>query len=483
MSDSDSTVEVFDLVIIGSGSGLSLVGDDLKDWAIALIDKGTGVTGAFGGTCLNAGCIPTKMFSLPARYANLPNRASGVDTGLIFGGINHADLIGRVFGRTDAVSRSGLAGLQARSNVTVIRGDAEFIGDHQIKVGHRVIAASRIVLAAGSRPRPVRAPGFTDDYLHPFVHTSESIMRLPELPRRLVIVGAGVEAVEFGHIFSALGSKVSIIARGEALLRHGEPDISRLITEEMSQRVSLRFNQRVAGLEAGQDGGVVVTAVDVHGIEYTYQADAVLESIGRVPNGDQLHLDRTGITLDEAGFVPVDEYLRTGVPGIWALGDVCAPRMLKHLANAQARVVKKNLLADRDGDMLSRIDERCVPAGIFGDPEIATVGATTPQLEAEGRRFVAYNQAYDDVAYGWAMGPSCGMVRVLVDPQNRRLLGAHIIGEQATSLIQPLVMSMQFDMDLERFARGQYWIHPALTETVENAVLGALKQIRAQERD
>lgn len=473
-----SLAQDFDLIIIGSGSGLTLIDDQLNDWRIALIDKGAGSTGAFGGTCLNAGCIPTKMLSLPARYATMPLRSRQVDTTITFEGINHHDLVSRVFGRTDAISEAGLAGLEARPNVTVLRGDAVFVGDHQVKVASQVISAPQIVLAAGSRPLPVTAPGFAERELRAFVHTSESVMRLPEVPKRLVIVGAGVEAVEFGHIFSALGSKVSIIARGEALLRHGDPDISRLITAEMSQRAALRFNQRVTNLEANPDGGVVVTAADALGIEYTYEADVVLSAIGRVPNGDQLRLDRTGIILDEAGFVPVDEFMRTPVPGIWALGDICSPKMLKHLANAQARVVKKNLLAYRDSDMLTRSDERFVPAGIFGEPEIATVGATVAQLEADGRNFVSYAHPFNDVAYGWAMGENPGLVKVLVDPVNRRLLGAHIIGEQATSLIQPLVMAMQFDIDLARFARGQYWIHPGLTEVVENAVLGALRLIR-----
>lgn len=468
-----------DLCIIGSGSGLSLIDDDIDDWQIALIDNGIGPTNAFGGTCLNAGCIPTKMLALPARFAMLPAQADRVNVDVEFRGADFKAIQARTFGRTDEVSESGLAGLLERPNVQVLTGSATFVDPHTIRVGHRQISADRFVIAAGSRPRLLDAAGFDDPYLQGFVHTSESVMRLENLPKRLVVIGGGVEAVEFAHVFSGMGAHVSIITRSEPLLRRLDHAVSTRVTEIMSERMVLRLNQTVIGLDPGDLGGVVVWAQDATGIEYSYEADAVLACIGRVPNGDQLRLDRAGITLDPQGFVPTDEHLRTEVPHIWALGDVCSPSMLKHLANAQARLVKKNLLAERDGRPLTARDERFVPQGVFGEPEVATVGFSEGQLDDAGIDHISYVHEYAWVAYGWALNDQDHFVKLLSDPGAEHLLGAHIVGPQATSLIQPLVQAMSFNQTIDQVATGQYWIHPALTEVVENALLG-LQRVAAE---
>lgn len=464
-----------DLCIIGSGSGLSLIDDDINDWQIALIDNGIGPTNAFGGTCLNAGCIPSKMLALPAGYAVAPQAASRVDVELAFRGADFPAIRDRTFGRTDGVSEAGRDGLVKRENVQLLTGAATFVDDHTIRVAGRQITADRIVLAAGSRPRLLQVPGFDEPYLQAFVHTSETIMRVPKLPKRLVIIGGGVEAVEFAHIFAGLGCDVSLIARSEPLLRTADREISERITQAMGERVVLRLNQQVVGLEPADTGGVVLTSTDAHGIEYSYRADAVLLCIGRVPNGDQLRLDRAGITLDDDGFVPVDEHLRTAVPHIWALGDICSTKMLKHLANRQAKVVKHNLLAEQAGRPLLARDERFVPRGLFCTPEIAAFGMTSEELEEAGIDHISYVHQYAWVAYGWALNDEGHFVKLLADPQAERLLGAHIIGPQATSLLQPLVQMMHFDQTIDQIARGPYWIHPALPEVVENALLGLQK--------
>lgn len=462
----------FDLCIIGSGSGLSLIDDDIDDWQIALIDNGIGPTNAFGGTCLNAGCIPTKMLALPARYAVAPREADRVNVDLSFQGADFKAIQARTFGRTDAISQEGLAGLSPRSNVQVLMGAATFIDAHTLQVGSRRISADRIVIAAGSRPRLYDLPGFDDPWLQAFVHTSETIMRIEELPKQLVIIGGGVEAVEFGHTFAGMGSQVSIICRSEPLLRIFDHAIGTRVTEAMAERMVLRLNQTVTGLDSDDAGGVVVSTTDATGIEYSYEADAVLLCIGRIPNGDQLRLDRAGVKMDDEGFIETDDHLRTNVPHIWAIGDVCSPEMLKHLANRQARLVKENLLAERDGRPLAARDERFVPQGVFGEPEVATVGLTEQELVDAETDYISYVHEYAWTAYGWALNDQDHFVKLLADPRAERLLGAHIVGPQATSLIQPLVQAMSFDQSIDQIARGQYWIHPALPEVVENALLG-----------
>lgn len=476
MNERALTDDHFDLCIIGSGSGLSLIDDDISDWKIALIDKGTGPTEAFGGTCLNAGCIPTKMLAMPASYALAPEYASRVGVGLDLASVDFKAIQSRTFNRTDSISVSGLAGLGKRDNVEVFFGAATFVDEHTVRVGRREITADRIVIAAGSRPRPITAPGFDDAYLQAFVHTSQSIMRVEELPHRLVILGGGIEAVEFGHIFAGMESQVSIISRSEPLLRAYDSAIGQQVTEELSERAVVRLNQNVTGLDSDDFGGVVLTTEDSLGIEYSYAADAVLVCLGRIPNGDQLHLDAAGISLDKHGFIPVDDHMRTSADHIWALGDICSPMMLKHLANAQARVVKRNLLAERDGTALVSCDERFVPQGIFTEPQVACVGASEEQLVRSKVDYISHIQRYDSVVYGWAVNDSGHFVKLLADPAGEHLLGAHIVGEQATTLIQPLVQAMSLGQTISEIALHQYWIHPALTEVVENALLGILSK-------
>ncbi len=478
MAEQQVSNDHVDLCIIGSGSGLSLVNDDLGDWKIVVIDDGLGVLERFGGTCLNAGCIPTKMFAVPAHYAMAPAEAAAVDTEVSFSGIDYPALKMRIFGRTDGISSAGLSGLTARPNVEVIFGAATFVDAHTIKVGQRIVSADRIVVAAGSRPRGLDLPGFDDPYLQAFIHTSETIMRLAELPRRMVILGGGVEAVEFGHIYAALGVHVTVISRSAPLLRKLDSSIAEAATEALAGRVAVRLNQQVTGLEPEVDGGVVVSTVDATGIEYSYESDVVLLAMGRIPNGDQLMVENAGITLTNGGFVPVDEYMRTPVPHIWALGDVCAPKMLKHLANQQARVVKHNLLAERDGQPLVATREEYVPLGVFGHPEIASVGATSADLDRAGIPHVEYIHEYGWTAYGWALNDTGHFVKLIADETGEKLLGAHIVGPQATTLIQVLQFAMTQQMAISTMISGQYWIHPALTEVVENALIGVRRAAR-----
>ncbi len=292
-------------------------------------------------------------------------------------------------------------------------------------------------------------------------------MRLDRLPRSLVILGGGFVAAEFAHVFAALGSKVTVINRSEHLLRQEDQDIAAAFTEEMAGYVSVRLGQQVVGLEA-DDQGLVVLCRDELGTDYDYPADVVLLAAGRIPNGDTLNLDAAGVDMSRDGFVVVDEFQRTTAPHVWALGDVCSPHMLKHVANAEMRTVQHNLLHPDD---LRAAPHEAIPQAVFSHPQVASVGATEQHLVATGRRYVKAVQRYADVAHGWALEDERHFVKLLGDPDTGLLLGAHIIGPYAASLIQSLIQAMSFGMSYRGLARGQYWIHPAMTEVVENALL------------
>jgi mycothione reductase len=196
--------------------------------------------------------------------------------------------------------------------------------------------------------------------------------------------------------------------------------------------------------------------------------DELLVAVGREPNSDLLNLDATGVEVDREGRVVVDAYQQTTVDGIYALGDVTNPHQLKHVANHEARVVKHNLL---NPDDRIEADHRFVPHAVFSSPQIASVGVTEEQAQERGIPYVKAVQRYADIAYGWAMEDTTGFAKVLADPETGQIIGCHVIGPQAPTVIQPVVQAMSFGLDAYTMARGQYWIHPAMPELIENALL------------
>jgi mycothione reductase len=287
-------------------------------------------------------------------------------------------------------------------------------------------------------------------------------MRLDRLPASMVIVGGGYIAAEFAHLFSGLGVNVSIVNRGRSLLERFDPEVSGRFTKLASKRWDVHLSAAVTG--ARQRGGQVeVELADAPPIA----GDLLLVAAGRTPDTADLDLDRAGVRVREDGRIEVDEYGRTTAEGIWSLGDVSSPFELKHVANAEARCLAHNLAHP---DELRPYPHDWVPAAVFTEPQIATVGARLQDLAGK-KPYVQATQDYHDTAYGWALQDTSGICRLYADPATGQLLGAHIMGYQASLLIQPLVQAMSFGLDVASMARGQYWIHPALSEVVENALL------------
>jgi mycothione reductase len=445
----------YDLAIIGSGSGNSLVKPEFDDWRIAIIEEST-----FGGTCLNVGCIPTKMYVYPADVARHARDAGPLGVDATIDGVRWADMRDRIFGRIDPISAGGRDYRLHGPNTTLYETHAEFADDHTLTLGTgETITADRIVIAAGSR---AVVPGLVTKAGVPF-HTSDTVMRIDEVPPRVAILGGGYIAAEFAHIFSAFGAKVTLILRGDRLTKHLDADIAAAFTALIAQRIDVCAGYQLAGVSE-RDGAVCVTLADHSEIE----ADLLLVATGRVPNGDRLNLAAAGVDMHPDGRVAVDSYQRTSVPHIWAMGDVSSKYQLKHVANHEARVVAHNL-AHPDDEIES--DHRFVPSAVFTHPQLATVGLTEAQAQDQGLQYTATIQEYASTAYGWAMEDRTSLCKLIADRDTGKLLGAHLMGEQAATLIQPLIQAMSFGLGVREMARGQYWIHPALTEVVENALL------------
>ena len=456
----------FDLCVIGSGSGNTIVDQEMEGWSVALVEGGT-----FGGTCLNVGCIPTKMYVYPADLASSPAQAKALGVDLDLVDVRWPDIRDRIFGRIDHISQAGRKWRASAANVTLFEQHAHFVGDRRLALDARgdspaeIITADRFVIAAGSRPVIPPIPGLdTVSY-----ETSSTIMRIPAPPRSLVVIGGGYVGAELAHVFASFGTQVTIVARTPTLLPRSDRQVAERFTQLLRRKVAVHTCATVEGARPRASGsGVVLSTRGDSGTVLEIEADMLLIATGRVSNADTLTLEATGVELDLAGRVVVDAYQRATAPGFFALGDVSSHFQLKHVANHEARVVRHNLLHP---DALVASDHRFVPHAVFSDPQVAAVGLTEEEAASRGLNYAVGVRDYGSTAYGWAMGDEDHFVKVIADRTTGLLLGAHLIGPQASSLVQVLIQAMSFGIPAHDVARGQYWIHPAMAEVVENALL------------
>jgi mycothione reductase len=448
----------FDLAVIGTGSGNSIVDEHFQDRRVAMIEDGT-----FGGTCINVGCIPTKMFVYPADLARSALHGPDLGVETRFEGARWREIRDRVFGRVEQVSMSGREWRTKNPHVTLFEGHARFVDVRTLDTGTgETITADQVVVAAGSRPVVPDIEGLEDVGFH----TSDTIMRIDELPERLLILGGGYVAAEFAHVFGAFGTHVTLVNRSGRLLRTQDEEISRRFTAIAEEQWDVRLDTEVTKVER-YDGGVRAHFADGGSVE----ADLVLVAVGRRSNADGLDLDRAGVLVDDGDVIVVDDHQRTNVDGIWALGDIANHWQLKHVSNHEAAVVRHNLLHLDDPSSWRRARRDAVPSAVFSSPQVGCVGITEQAAVAQGIDHVVARQEFGDVAYGWAMEDTTGLAKVIADPGSGRILGAHVLGPQASNLVQPLVQAMSFGQTARAVAEDQFWIHPALMEVVENLLL------------
>ncbi|MCX0277467.1 mycothione reductase [Nocardia zapadnayensis] len=478
----------YDLLIIGTGSGNSIVDERFDGLRVAIAEAGL-----FGGTCLNVGCIPTKMFVHTADLAAAAADSSAFGIRTSFGGADWPAIRDRVFGRIDPIEAGGREYRTNRQpNVTVYPEHVRFTGPKSFTTASGTeFTADRVVLAAGSRAQIPALPGIDTDRVdtpgYP-VMTNDTVMRMSALPETMTIVGGGFIAAEFAHVFSALGVDVTVLVRGEGLLTAADATVTERFTRAFSAHHRVHLGTQIRQAEVSADG--VRLQLEASGrvpdspVPDDITTDVVLLATGRVPNIDGLGLDAAGIDV-VAGRVAVDDHQRVlsdgaPLPGVFALGDISSPHLLKHVANHEARIVQANLLADiaagapgaAPDSALETTNHRAVPAAVFSRPQVASVGATEDAVRASGAEYTVKIQEYADVAYGWALEDTTGFVKIIADRSTRLILGAHLMGDEASMIVQPLIQAMAFGLPADRMAREQYWIHPALTEAVENALLG-----------
>ena len=445
----------FDLMVLGSGSGLEVSSEAAGlGLSVAIIEEGP-----FGGTCLNRGCIPSKMLIHCADVMDTIKNAHIFGIKATVQGIDWQAIIARAVDEVDADARAIEEGNRQADNITVFKGRGRFTGAKTLEVNGEEISAEIVLMAAGTRPMVPDIPGLVGV---PYI-TSDEALRLPEQPRRLAILGGGYIAAETAHFFGALGTEVTLIQRGPQLLRTEDDDVARRFTEVYQRKINILLNTRISRAESR--GHEIVLEVSSEGSTGEVLADGLLVATGRVPNTDLLNVAATGVEIDERGFVKTDEFLETNVPGIWALGDIVGKYLLKHSANLEAAYAGNNIF---NPDNKVAVDYNAMPHAIFASPQVAGVGLTEREAIEQGFDFAVASYDYSDAAYGSSIEDRDGFVKILAERHSGEILGAHIIGTDASILIQEVVNAMRAGLNVRSITQSIY-VHPALPEVVQRA--------------
>jgi len=345
-------------------------------------------------------------------------------------------------------------GTRNNENMTLFKAEGRFIDEKTLEVGDETITADKIVVAAGARPFVPPIDGIKDvDYW-----TSKEALRADEQPEHLVILGGGYIAAELAHFYGSLGTDITIIEMTDTLVGNEDTDIRQTFTDLFSDEYEVYLEHKATAVE--QDGDTyTVTTVDNDDAELQVSGDALLVATGRKPNTDRLNVDAAGIRTDDRGFIETNEYLATSADGVWALGDIAGNWMFKHAANYH------NMFADSREEL----DYTAMPHAIFSAPQIAGVGMTEQELDDADRDYVSATYEYAHTGMGAALKEHDGFVKVLVDPETAEILGCHILGPEASTLIHEVVVAMRIGSGTVHDITETVHIHPALSEVVQRA--------------
>jgi mycothione reductase len=450
-------VEEYDVMVIGSGAGMNVASKGVQaGMRVAVVEHGL-----MGGTCLNTGCIPSKILLYPADVIRELEDARGIGVEGTIAGVDFPLIMRRMRSFVTMDREHMEEGVSMVETLRVYRDTGEFVGDYRLKVGGETITAPKIVIASGARALVPPVEGLEDvGYID---HVS--VLDLETLPESLIIIGGGYIACEYGHFFSALGTKVTILEMMPRLLLGEDAEISEIVERRFSRYVEIHTDHKVVKVDK-RDGVRVAIAVDGEsGEEREFVAQEVMLAAGVRSNADLLKPELTGVETDERGWIKTDQYLQTTKSDIWALGDATGRFMFRHTANYEAEVVWTNAFTEHK----HQVDYHAVPHAVYGHPQVGAVGLTEERAKEVDYEILVGRARYMDVTKGYAMGEEDGMVKVIVEQGTGRILGCHIVGPHAAILVQQIVYLMNAgDQDYMPLADAQV-IHPALSEVVINA--------------
>lgn len=459
-------MDKFDLIVIGSGAGAHVASQaGHAGLRVALVDQGP-----TGGTCLNSGCVPSKMLIYPADVIRTIQDAGAVGVQAEIDEVDFQGIMSRMRAVREKTSTDLEEVLMGKENLTYYQERAEFVGDYILKVGDRNITAPKIVIASGARsfvpPIPgLQEAGFLDNV---------SLLELKEPPKSLIIIGAGFIGCEFGHFFSAMGTDVTIIGRGSRILDNEDPEVCMIVKCVLSRYLRLITSHEAINVEKkdqkGDSGKKIVYARSLEdGKVSQFEAEEILLAAGRRSNSDLLHPESSGVEVDERGWIKVNEYLESSKKDIWALGDATGKHMFRHTANYESEVVLHNLLHAEKKEDREAVDFHAVPHAVFTHPQVAGVGMLEADALAAGLKVLVGRARYLEVTMGMAMGEEHGFAKVVLEEETGRILGASVVGPQAAELVQQVVYLMNTKyQDLMPVIRSQV-IHPTLNEVLVRA--------------
>jgi len=450
-------VDKFDLIVVGSGAGMHVVSNAVHEgMRVALVEQGP-----VGGTCLNNGCVPSKMLIHPADVIRTIQDATAVGVKAEIAEIDFPLIMSRMRSVVESGRKHLEQSIEAEENVTWYRNTAEFIDNHTLKSGDKIISAPNIVIASGARALIPPIPGLKEaGYLD-----NSSVLNINKLPESLIIIGAGYIGCEYGHFFSTMGTKVTILGRSPQVLNNEDPEVCRIVKKVLSRDLKLLTSHEVMEVEI-RVGEKVVSAKNMDDNHvYEFNAEEILVAAGRRSNSDILKPEKTGVNMDKQGWVIVNEYLETNRPGIWALGDVIGKHMFRHTANYEAEVAWHNITNERK----EKVDFHAVPHAVFTHPQVAGVGLKESDAAVAGYKVLIGRAKYTEVAKGRAMAEEDGFVKVVVEKESGKILGCSVVGSNAAELIQQAVYLMNAEyQDLEPLIKSQV-IHPTISEVLVKA--------------
>jgi len=458
----------FDVVVIGGGPGgyIAAIRAAQLGLATACIDEAKAADGkpALGGTCTNVGCIPSKaLLQSSENYEQAGHHFA--DHGVKVKGLE-LDLK-TMLGRKDKVvkqNNDGITYLFKKNKVTFFHGKGSFKSPTEIVVGDETLNAKNIIIATGSNPRAL--PGA--DFDEKLILSNAGALAIPEVPKRLGVIGAGVIGLEMGSVWRRLGSDVTILEALPSFLGAADETIAKEASKVfVKQGLKMEFGVAISKVSTAK--GVKVEYKSADGSSKTLDVDKLIVSIGRTANTSGLNAEAVGLKLDR-GFIVVDGECRTGVPGVWAIGDVVRGPMLAHKAEEEGVAV-----AERIAGQKPHVNFNTIPWVIYTSPEIAWVGKTEQQLKTEGVEYKAGTFPFSANARARALGDTTGLVKFIANAKTDEILGVHIIGPMASELISEAVVAMEFRGSAEDIGMICH-AHPSLSEAMKDAALAVDKR-------
>ena len=441
----------YDAIVIGSGQAGNPLTFRLADlgWSVALVEEKN-----LGGTCINVGCTPTKTMVHRAQVAHYARNAArwGVNTS----GVS-VDL-GKIVAQKDEVVLTFRGGQQRRvdahKNVRLYRGHARFVGPHQLQVGDEIIESKKIFVNTGARPNIPAIPGLRDV---PFL-TNESIMQLTAVPEHLLVLGGGYIGLEFGQMFRRYGSRVTIVQQGPQIVAREDPEIAAELQRALEAE-GLEFVLNAHTEAAKRRDGVITLSCKLSARSREVTGSHLLVATGRILNTDDLGLQKAGVATNKDGSIKVNTRLETSVPGIWALGDCKGGPAFTHISYNDFQIVYGNLIERKN---LST-ENRPVPYCVFTDPQLGGVGITEKEARAKGYKLKIGRCPMINVARAIERGETAGLMKIVVDASNDRILGASILSSEGGELVQ-ILGTMMLANQPYTLLKDAVYIHPTLAE-------------------